>query len=223
MRVACLVSGGKDSLYACYVAQHYGWDVTSLITVCPQRLSWMYHRENTALAPLLAEAMNLPLLFVDSTAEKEKEVGDLRVPIAEADVDGVVAGTVASEYQRTRIERICHELGVRSFLPLWHKHQERLVRDMVAAGFEICVTAVAAEGLDESWLGALLTPDRTAHLVQLHERYGINVAGEGGEYETFVLDCPLYSKRVIIDEVETTWDGRRGTYEVVRAHLGAKR
>ena len=30
------------------------------------------------------------------------------------------------------------------------------------------------------------------------EKYGLNVCGEGGEYETFTLDCPLFKKSIVM-------------------------
>ena len=27
----------------------------------------------------------------------------------------------------------------------------------------------------------------------MRDKYGLNVAGEGGEFESFVLDCPLFN------------------------------
>jgi len=31
-----------------------------------------------------------------------------------------------------------------------------------------------------------------------NEKFGLNVCGEGGEYETFTLDCPLFKKRIVM-------------------------
>ncbi len=222
MRVACLASGGKDSLYACYVTMHYGWTIDALITVVPKKLSWMYHRENAALMPLVAEAMGKKLLIKESEAAKEKELEDLRELIERAGVDGVVAGAVASEYQRTRIEKICHEVGVKSFMPLWHKRQEELLKDLLKAGFEAIIVAVAAQGLDERWLGRKIDDECVEELIELNRKYGINVAGEGGEFETFVTDCPMYRKRIKIVEAEKKWDGSRGIYEIKEAELQNK-
>ncbi len=219
MKVACLVTGGKDSLYACYVAMHYGWSIDSLIAVKPRKLSWMYHGENIGLLPLVAESMGLPLLMKESDAVKEDELEDLKELIEKAGVEGVVAGAVASEYQRTRIEKICHDIGVKSFLPIWHKKQEMLMYDLLKAGFEIIIVAVAAYGLDEKWLGRRINEACIEELISLNEKYGINVAGEGGEYETFVIDCPLYKKRIEIEEAVKTWDGSRGSYEIKKARL----
>ncbi|KAK1117220.1 hypothetical protein AOXY_G38820 [Acipenser oxyrinchus oxyrinchus] len=40
------------------------------------------------------------------------------------------------------------------------------------------------------------------YLKQLSTQYGVHVCGEGGEYETFTLDCPLFKKKIVIDSSE---------------------
>lgn len=41
------------------------------------------------------------------------------------------------------------------------------------------------------------------HLLNLNEMYGCNVCGEGGEYETLTLDCPMFTKgRIVLDKYE---------------------
>ena len=214
MNLAALLSGGKDSLYAAYVATMYGWDVTHTVTIRPHQLSWMYHTDNIHLTEVIADALNVPLVIRDTTAEKEQELDDLEQALTSLDVDGVVSGAVASEYQRTRIERVCHHLGLKSFTPLWHKTSELLIREMIDAEFDIIIVAVAAEGLDESWLGRHLNAEAIDDLVRLHDRYSIHVAGEGGEYETLVLNCPLYHRRLNIQESKARWDGSRGTLHI---------
>lgn len=219
MKVACLISGGKDSLYACYISKQWGWEISHLIAITPKKLSWMYHMENTHLIPMIAKSIGLPLLMKESNAEKEKELDDLKELIKKAGVEGVVTGAIASEYQRTRIEKICHEINVKSFMPLWHKNQKQLLKEMLDAGFIIVIDAVAAEGLDKSFLGRIIDGDAIAKLEKIEEKYGINVAGEGGEYETLVIDSPMYKKRIEIVEAVKKWDGSRGIYEVKEARL----
>lgn len=223
MKVACLLTGGKDSLYSCYVAMQYGWEIKCLIGIQPKKISWMYHMENIHLLPMIAEAMELPLLMKKSDAEKEKELEDLKELIKKANVEGVVSGAIASEYKRTRIEKICHEIGVKSFTPIWHKKQKTILRDLLEADFNVIITAVAAYGLNERWLGRRIDGNCIKELEKLEEKYGINVAGEGGEYETFVLDCPLYKKKIEILEAEKKWNGQRGSYEIKRAELFPKK
>jgi len=214
MNVATLLSGGKDSLYATYVSIQYGWDVLYGIAIKPKKLSWMFHTENVHLVDYIAKNMGLPLIERESNASKEDELEDLKKALEGLDIDGVVSGAIASEYQRTRIEKICHEIGIKSFTPLWHKDQYCLLKEMIEAGFKIIIVAVAAEGLGKEWLGREINKECLKDLLKIHEKYGINISGEGGEYETFVIDCPLYKKKLFIEEAEEEWDGKRGTLNI---------
>lgn len=219
MKVGCLISGGKDSLYACYIAKQWGWEISHLIAIAPKKLSWMYHGENVHLIPMIAESIGLPLLMKESDAEKERELEDLKELILKAGIDAIVSGAIASEYQRTRIEKICHEAGVKSFMPLWHKNQKQLLKEMIDAGFVIVIDTIAAEGLDENLLGRVIDGDVFKKLEKVTDEYKINMGGEGGEYETLVLDCPMYKKRIEILEAEKKWNGMRGIFEIRKARL----
>ena len=220
MRVAALFSGGKDSVFAVYITQQYGWDVSYLVSLLPEKPdSWMFHSINIHLTDLLAKAIDIPLVKKSTAAEKETELEDLTEVLQDLEIDGVVSGAIASEYQRTRIEKICDELGIKSFTPLWHKNQELLLRDQVKAGFHIIIVGVFAEGFDETWLGRTIDEETIDELVDLHKKYGINIAGEGGEYETLVLSGPLFSKRLVIDESEKEWNRDSGVFQVKKAHL----
>lgn len=214
MNVACLISGGKDSIYSCYIALNYGWNITTLLSINPKKLSWMFHRENISILPHIAGALELPLILKNSDADKENELTDLKELISNVEVNGLIGGAIASEYQRTRFEAIGHSLGLKTFFPLWHKNQTMLLEEMVKANFEIIITAVAAEGLNEEWLGLEIDEDAIAALKNLNRNYGLNVSGEGGEYETLVTDCPLYKKKLTIKDYDISWDGHRGTYDI---------
>jgi len=222
MKVACLISGGKDSLYACYIAKQWGWSIEYVISVRPTKLSWMYHSENVHLMPLIAKSMNIPLLIRVSNAEKEEELNDLKELIKKAEVEGIISGAVASEYQRTRIEKICHDIGVKSFTPLWHKNQAKLLEEMLSAGFIIMIDAVAAMGLGDEFLGKIIDENMVKKFKEMEIKYGINPGGEGGEYETLVIDCPLYTKKLKVMEGSKKWQGNRGIYEVKTVELVEK-
>jgi ABC transporter with metal-binding/Fe-S-binding domain ATP-binding protein len=220
MRVAALFSGGKDSVFAVYITQQYGWDVTHLVSLLPKKPdSWMFHSLNIQYTDLLAKAIDIPLVKRATTAEKEAELDDLTQVLQGLEIDGVISGAIASEYQRTRIEKICDELGIKSFSPLWHKNQELLLRDQVKAGFHIIVVGVFAEGFDETWLGRTIDEKTIDALVSLQKKHGINIAGEGGEYETLVLFGPMFSKRLVIDESKKEWNRDSGVFQVKKAHL----
>jgi len=223
MKVAALFSGGKDSTFSIYIAKQYGWDVTHLVTLLPEKKdSWMFHSINIHLVDKLAEAMNVPLIKRITKGEKEGELEDLKKVLSELDVDGVISGAIASEYQRTRIEKICYELGIKSFTPIWHKNQELILREEVDAGFKIMIVGVFAHGFTESWLGKPIDESCIDELVKLQKKYGINIAGEGGEFETLVLDCPLFKKKLVMDEVSKEWKRDNGVLQVKKAHLTDK-
>lgn len=223
MRASLLFSGGKDSSFALWVASSSGWEVKALLTMLTESdSSYMFHHPNVGWTPLQAEAMNLPLIMQRSSGEKLSELEDLKHLIQSIEVDGVVTGAVESEYQKEKVDMICEELGLRSISPLWHKDGERLLREMADAGFEIIITSVSAEGLDESWLGRRLDGRCIGELLKLREEYGISIVGEGGEMETFVTDAPMFQRKLKVLKAEKKWDGVRGTFEIKAAKLVTK-
>ena len=118
-----------------------------------------------------------------------------------------------------RIEKICYNLGIKSFTPLWHKDQELLLREQVNAGFKVIVVGVFAQGFNKSWLGRIIDEQYIDEIVKLHKKHGINTAGEGGELETLVIDGPIYKKKLILDEVSKEWKRDNGFLIVKKAHI----
>ena len=223
MRVAVLFSGGKDSTYAAYVATQRGWEVTHLLSIVPEdRDSMMFHVPNLHVTPLLAEAMGFPLVQETASAGEAGELEALRRIFRRVDVDGVVVGAIASDYQHSRVNRVADELGLRVLAPLWRHDPRRLVHDYLAAGFEIAFSSVSAEGLDESWLGRRWDSQVVEDLLRLHDSKGVHPCGEGGEFETIVLDGPTFHQRVEVISAEPKWEGTAGTWKITRARLVPK-
>ncbi len=225
MKVGALFSGGKDSVYALYWALNQAWDVRVLVTLAPKTSeSWMFHYPNIWITKLQSESLGISHIFVETGGEEEKEIEDLERALEEAkreyEVEGIISGALASEYQRTRIERVCHRLNLKSFMPLWHKDQSMLLRDIIRAGFNVIITGVSAYGLDESWLGKSLDKSSIDELERLKKKYGIWPGGEGGEFETLVLDGPIFKRPIVIDKCEKVWEGDRGIFVIESAHLG---
>jgi ABC transporter with metal-binding/Fe-S-binding domain ATP-binding protein len=196
-----------------------GWDVECLVTVFPESQdSWMFHYPTLEWTGLQAKAIGVGQTVIQTRGVKEEELADLKAGLSkmiqDSGVEGIVSGAVASEYQRTRIDNICEALGVRSFAPLWHKNQEQLVREQIDSGFEIIITACSALGLDANWVGRRLGASELVELVKLHQRYGLNVAFEGGEAETFVLGAPVFRGRLNVARSEVHWKGESGYLEL---------
>jgi ABC transporter with metal-binding/Fe-S-binding domain ATP-binding protein len=211
-------------------------DVSHLVTVHPGEDSYMYHVPATRLAGLAAESIGLPLLEVDpdafdagtatdSGAQGDRELAPLETALAdldaEVDLAGVTAGAVESEYQTSRIRGMCDRLGIGLYAPLWGGNPRDLAEAMLDAGFDIRIIQVAARGLDASWLGRTLDAEALAELGALNDEYGVHLLGEGGEFETLVVDGPHMDRRIQL-EYEPRWEGTRGSIDVTDAWLAPK-
>jgi len=218
-----LFSGGKDSTYAAYTAVQRGWDLTHLLSVFPEdRDSMLFHVPNLHLTAMLADAMERPLVTETAKSGEDGELDALRRLFHRIDVDGVVVGAIASDYQHDRVNRVADETGLRVFAPLWRHDPRRLIRDYLAADFQILFSSVSAEGLDASWLGRRWDEGVVEDLLRLQRVHGVHPCGEGGEFETLVLDCPLFRQRLDIVRAEPQWDGTAGIWRVLEARLVPK-
>jgi ABC transporter with metal-binding/Fe-S-binding domain ATP-binding protein len=206
-----LVSGGKDSTFALKSVLDRGHPSLLLISALPEREdSWMFHTPNLSLMDRFAGCVGLPLLKVRVSGEKEKEVEELAFALRGLCLEALVSGAIASRYQKRRIDAICLSLGIRHLAPLWGRDPVEVLREEIAAGMEIIVTSVSAEGLGEEWLGRRLDERAVGELLSLSRKFGFNPAGEGGEYETLVLNAPFFRHRLEVREVRREWLKTRG-------------
>ena len=219
MKLTALVSGGKDGLYATYLVgkSHEIRVIVTIKSLNPE--SYMYHVPNIDLVRLQAKAMRLPRIFKQSMGKKEEELKDLKEALLEAKahygIEGVVSGAIFSNYQKERIDGICNELGLKSLAPLWKRNPKELWNEMFKAGFEVIISAVAAYGLTEEWLGRYVDRDAFNALCDLHGTCYVCTGGEGGEFETFVINCPLFEERIVIEKSRKIWDAKTMSGQLV--------
>jgi len=215
--VGVLFTGGKDSCYALFLAKKEGHAVQCLITIESQNPdSFMFHTPSISQVRKQAEVLQLPLIIQKTTGVKEEELEDLKKAIIlakdEFKIEGIVTGAVESVYQSSRIKNICRESDLECFNPLWHKNQISLLEELIALNFEVMIVGVAAYPLDASWLGRMITKEFVKDVKILKEKYGINPAGEGGEFETFVLNCPIFSRK--LDIVSSKITGEKNAFRM---------
>ena len=223
MQVAVLTTGGKDSVLALHRALKQGYSVKYLVSVFSLRKdSWMFHTSNIHLVNLIAEAVEIPLMKVETSGIKEKEVEDLKRLIENLDVEGIVSGAIASTYQKIRIEKICKQLSLKSITPLWGESPLKILKEILNLKFEVIITMVSAYGFNDEWLGRKINEKTIEDLKILNRKYKISLVGEGGEYETLVLDTPFFKKRIRIVKTEKVWDGQSGQLLIRKAKLEAK-
>lgn len=203
LKVAVLVSGGKDSIFATWCAMHQH-DVIALIGVIVKD-SLVYHVQKSIILESISRCLDIPMILKEVSSKYEEEKA-LEQAIRESRAEAVIIGGILSDFQRYHFNRIAMRCGVPVFAPLWRKNQESLVREMITSGFETIFTSVSAMGLTIKQVGQQLDEQELDNLVSLGESYGMNVAGEGGEYETLVLDAPCYKRKLIIDKARIEWD-----------------
>lgn len=223
MRVAVLATGGKDSTLALYRVLSEGYEVKFLVSMLPLREdSWMFHYPNMHLMDLFSEAVGIPLVKCETSGVKEVEVEDLKSLVAKLDVDGLVSGAIASNYQRSRIEAICKQLSLKCITPLWQEKPQKILEEILDLKFEVIITGVYAYGFSKDWLGRKISHETVKALADLNKRFGVSLVGEGGEYETLVLDAPFFKKRLKILEAEKVWKNQSGHFVVKKAELEGK-
>jgi diphthine-ammonia ligase len=220
MRLAALISGGKDSVFALYKAQQMGHEINVLGTMVPKRSdSYMFHYPNINLTHYIAEALGIPFVSAETSGVKEKELEDLKKLLSSLDVEGVVTGSIASSYQKKRIDKICDELGLVSVAPLWQLDSLEIMKELIDLQFKIIFVGVSAFGLDQTWLGKEVNTESLEKLVELNKKFQVSLVGEGGEYESFVLDGPIFKKRIEIIQSEISYENNSGVLIIKEVKL----
>lgn len=225
MKVAVLFSGGKDSTFSIYKAKMEGHEVVCIVTIFPQsEESQLLHYPNIQFTKLQSESMNIPQISIkiDST-NPNSEAQTLEEILIKAKkeygIRGIVHGGILSEYQRKQFQQISQSLDVVLISPLWKKDEKEYLKNLLESKFHFMTISVTSDGLDETWLGKEITKEDLDTLNKLSKKHGFNLSFEGGEAETFVTDCPLFSYPIKILKSKKIWDGYRGRFEILEAKL----
>lgn len=225
MKLASLFSGGKDSTYAIHVAKKQGHEVKCLLSIFPKSdESHLLHHPNMKWTKLQSQLMNIPQLTIASTSdETDNELILIENLLQNAkeqfQIEGLVHGGIQSKFQKNKFENICSKLNLKVIVPLWNTDPEKYMNELVNSEFEFIMTTVSSDGLDDSWLGKTISKSDIVSLKHLSEKFGFNLNFEGGEAETFVTNCPLFTNSIKINQSEKKWDGYRGRFEIVDAGL----
>ncbi len=227
MRVAILSSGGKDSTYAHWWATLQGWDVLALVTCkITDDDSMMFQIPGTEIVKLQSIVTSTKYLELEFSGKEEIEMLELTKQIKKnmvkgsilENIDGIVTGALKSDYQKSKIERMCEDLGIHSFSPLWHKNSNTYMGLLVNNNFEMIMTSVSCEGLDESWLGSTIDTKNLEELCNISEKYRFNIDGEGGEFETSVINAPHFKSKIYW-EGEKVWKRDSGMLKFISLRI----
>ena len=225
MKLAALFSGGKDSTYSIFLAKKQGHEIKCLLSVFPKSdESHLLHHPNLQWTHLQSQSMQIPQLTIKSESdETDNEINSLEKILIQAmdkyQIEGLVHGGIQSQFQKEKFENLCNKLNLKSITPLWNRNPLEYMNELISSNFVFIITSVSSGGLDDSWLGKIITKDDVDTLYALSQKFGFNLNFEGGEAETFVVDCSLFSHPIKIIQGKKIWDGYRGRFEIVDARL----
>ncbi|MBT7706176.1 diphthine--ammonia ligase [archaeon] len=220
MKLGVLFSGGKDSAYAALLAKRAGHSLSCFLSIqSKNENSFMFHTPAIELTKKQAGLCGVPFLLRETEGRKELELMDLEELIKDAikryKIEGIVTGAVESVYQASRIQEICNNLGIECFNPLWQMDQWELLDKLIKEGFDIIIVGVFAYPFDDKMIGRKIDKSFLDELRVVHKKLGINPAGEGGEFESLVVNCPLFSKELSIKEIKAVGEGHSWRGEVL--------
>ncbi len=208
MKLACFFSGGKDSTYAIHLAKKQGHEIVCLLSVFTKsEESHLLHHPNLKWTKLQSKSMNIPQLTISSSSDETNDELILLDKLLKNAID---------EFE---IEGLVPKLNLKIVSPLWDSEPKQYMNDLLESNFCFIMTTVSSDGLDDQWLGKLISKSDVQKLDNLSDKFGFNLNFEGGEAETFVIDCPLFSNSIKINKSTKNWDGYRGRFEIVDAEL----
>ncbi len=213
MKAISLLSGGKDSFLSTVIAQEQGLEVVCCVTVEPVKYSEMFHVPNYKIAKYVAKLIGLDTVFISETNFYK----DLLSLAEKLGARAIISGAIASNFQKTRIEKFCTENNLLSYSPLWLMDQENELRSVILSGIRPIIVSVSAEGLGHENLGKVIDQEMISELMKLRNSLRINIAGEGGEYESLVIG---FNKKILkIQKFEDVMDGSMAYRKIDKIEL----
>jgi diphthine-ammonia ligase len=182
-------------------AKQEGHEICYLLSIIPENFdSFMFHKPYLNLLEKQAEMLGIDLIILKSDGIENKEVNDLKGLINKVKdkVDCIVVGGIASNYQGSRIKKICDELGLKFYAPLWDYTGGDIWKELLKDEFKVILTKISCEGIPKEFLGKIIDKKMFLKLKELSEKYKFRIDFEGGEAESAVLFMPEFNKEIKI-------------------------
>jgi diphthine-ammonia ligase len=198
----CSWSGGKDSCLALHRSVKAGMTPSVLLTMLTEE-GRRSRGHGLTVDVLQAQAASMGLRLVTKATSWDDYEGNFLEEARMLRAEGVSAGVFGDidlAQHRDWVEDVCSRAGVDAELPLWNAGRDELLEEFVSQGFKAIVVSVKEGTLGRRWLGRTL--DR--NMIALLKSSGIDPSGEAGEYHTCVVDGPLFSRPVRIEQGNST-------------------
>ncbi len=221
MKALALASGGKDSILALHMAVERSVMLEGILTILPEDPeSMLYHTPNVEHVARIAESLGTRWISIDAPKDAEEAV--LNQILSSLDIKMLITGGIKSKYQRDKFDNICQALAISLYSPLWGLEPSEIYNMMNKFKIDPIIVSVASLGLGKEWLGQHLNPQNVRRLFELSKKYHFDPTGEGGDFETFVVNGLMYRKQLVVESAQVRWHGDRGTMSFDKVTLKEK-
>ncbi|HLD06378.1 MAG TPA: hypothetical protein VJC16_02485 [Candidatus Nanoarchaeia archaeon] len=226
MRVAILYSGGKDSTYALAYAKERGWDIRYLLSVKPVRTDcFLFHFATVEHTPAIAAMLGIPHHLIScDVADPVLEAGLLKRKVMQLErVDALLLGGTGLQATQLRsIQEALRPMGIEVFAAHAGQDHEAVVEDMLQKGYRIMITQIASDGLTSDDLGRELTPESFPAFRSRSRKFGFHIGGEGGYYDTLVIDAPFFPRAFQVTAMKRSMEGEHAGHAILSGRIVEK-
>ncbi|MCP8305152.1 MAG: diphthine--ammonia ligase [archaeon] len=214
MHVFVSWSGGKDSCLALYRALKAGHKVEFLFNMLDEDgLTSRGHGLRKEVIDAQAKAIGIPIVYGKASWEAyEDEFKRIIKDLRSLGVEGGIFGDLNIQEHRDWVEKVCSDVGIRAFEPLWDEKYEALLTEFIGNGFEAVVVSAKVDLIGEEWIGHQFNWEFIEYL----RSQGLDLCGETGEYHTLVTYGPVFKQRMKILESRKTIKDNKWVLEILK-------
>ena len=222
MKLVASWSGGKDSAFALHKAQQEGHTVQSLLVMMQDKTKSNFHMIPAPLLDAQSQALNLAITKTVTTPETYQQNFIRALQTAKKNgSEGIITGDIfdVALHETGWLDKITMEIGLKPVRPLWHRDTTEVLDEFINEGFKANVVRIKRDLLTMDYLGRELNRQFFNDLKRLGN---IDLCGERGEYHTFVTDGPNFSKKIEIQQTQTSTVNGWGKLEITKFALKPK-